>query len=317
MRHERQSSRYATNDDRKGYPMSVVTEAVGLRMTLGDICTRFGFELVPAFADGVTITSLSDDIESIKPGSLFTPLQDVDAETLHIAHVHGAYAALIPHASRDLAEQAGYPVIVADPTPQQIGELASTLAGDPSKPLAVFAVGGRDDDEVRASTIRLAAFLHMLGNPIGQINAAGSSSLERQLNLSYPLNIYDIQHIMAVCAEDGAAAIIIALEPGTLDDHALESTNVDVVGSTGVLTAQTQADTLRDWIERYGFTLKDGDHIIRQRDAETDSIAAEAVDRGAGTGEASRLSLAISMVMAAGVRKSNIRSALRVSHEMQ
>ena len=92
---------------------------------------------------------------------------------------------------------------------------------------------------------------------------------------------------------------------------------MDVVGSTGVLTAQTQADTLRDWIERYGFTLKDGDHIIRQRDAETDSIAAEAVDRGAGTGEASRLSLAISMVMAAGVRKSNIRSALRVSHEMQ
>ena len=74
MRHERQSSRYATNDDRKGYPMSVVTEAVGLRMTLGDICTRFGFELVPAFADGVTITSLSDDIESIKPGSLFLSL---------------------------------------------------------------------------------------------------------------------------------------------------------------------------------------------------------------------------------------------------
>ncbi|MEJ5921078.1 UDP-N-acetylmuramyl peptide synthase [Bifidobacterium thermophilum] len=297
--------------------MSVVTEAVGLRMTLGDICARYDFELIPGFAGGVTVTSISNDIDSIKPGSLFTPLQDVDAETLHVAHAHGAYAALIPHTSKDLAEQAGYPVIVAEPTPAQIGSLAATMAGDPSKPLAVFAVGGHDDDEVRACTIRLAAFLHMLGNPVGQINAAGSSSLERQLSLSYPLNIYDIQHIMSVCAEDGAAAIIIALEPGTLADHALEGAEVDVVGSHDTLTADTGHAMLDEWMERYGFSLKDGDRTIRQRDAETDGIAAEAVDGGPGTAEASRLSLAISMVMAAGVRKSNIRSALRVSHEMR
>mgnify|MGYP000438048201 CR=1 FL=1 len=36
-----------------------------------------------------------------------------------------------------------------------------------------------------------------------------------------------------------------------------------------------------------------------------------------GVGDASRLSLSIAMVMAAGVRKSNIRNALRVSSEMQ
>ena len=53
--------------NRKGRVMSVVTEAVGRRMTLGDICSRYGFELVPQFAGSVTITSISSDIDSIMP----------------------------------------------------------------------------------------------------------------------------------------------------------------------------------------------------------------------------------------------------------
>ena len=297
--------------------MSVVTEAVGRRMTLGDICSRYGFELVPQFAGSVTITSISSDIDSIMPGALFTPLQDVDAETLHIAHIRGAYAAIVPHTSEQVGRQAGYPVIIAQPTPEQIGALAASIAGEPSRALAVFAVGGQDGDEVQATAIRLATFLHMLGNPVGQVNAAGSSSLERQLNLSYPLDIYDIQHTMAVCAEDGASAIIIALEPGTLADHALEGTSVDVAGSCDALTPTLLKTTLADWTQRYGLSLEGNNQMIYQRDAETDEIAAEAVDGSAGVGDASRLSLSIAMVMAAGVRKSNIRNALRVSSEMQ
>lgn len=297
--------------------MSVVTEAVGRRMTLGDICSRYGFELVPQFAGGVTITSISSDLDAIMPGALFTPLQDVDAETLRIAHARGAYAAMVPHSSEPVARQAGYPVIIAQPTPEQVGALAATMAGEPSRALAVFVVGGHDGDEVQATAIRLASFLHMLGNPVGQVNAAGSSSLERQLNLSYPLDVYDIQHVMAVCAEDGASAIIIALDSGTLAEHALEGATVDVAGSCDALTPFALKATLAEWTQRYGFSLESNNQMIYQRDAETDDIAAEAMDGSAGVGDASRLSLSIAMVMAAGVRKSNIRNALRVSSEMQ
>lgn len=51
----------------------------------------------------------------------------------------------------------------------------------------------------------------MLGNPVGVISAGNSQSLERFLDLNYPLSILDVQRTMAVCAEDGAAAVILAL----------------------------------------------------------------------------------------------------------
>lgn len=70
----------------------------------------------------------------------------------------------------------------------------------------------------------------MLGNPVGVISAGNSQSLERFLDLNYPLSILDVQRTMAVCAEDGAAAVILALSEETLNDDALQSVNVDVLG---------------------------------------------------------------------------------------
>ena len=76
----------------------------------------------------------------------------------------------------------------------------------------------------------LADFLHMLGNPVGVISSGNSQSLERYLDLDYPLSILDVQRTMAVCAEDGAAAVILALSDETLKDDALQSVSVDVLG---------------------------------------------------------------------------------------
>ena len=110
----------------------------------------------------------------------------------------------------------------------------------------------------------------MLGNPVGVISAGNSQSLERFLDLNYPLSILDVQRTMAVCAEDGAAAVILALSEETLNDDALQSVNVDVLGCDDkglseaeivkaaqqrageiVSAAQTEARTVRQTVTDY------------------------------------------------------------------
>ena len=55
--------------------------------------------------------------------------------------------------------------------------------------------------------------------------------MTRTMNLNYPLGILDMQRALSVCAEDGVAAVIIAMDDRTLAEHALESVNVDVLGT--------------------------------------------------------------------------------------
>ena len=210
--------------------MSAVSESMNRRMTLGLLASRYGFDLDPTFATEVTITSIADDIDSVRPGSLFMPSAPVDEQQLRQAQALGAYGAVVPHALRGKTEGIQIPVIYAEPTAQQLGRLASELAGSPSDSLAVFAVAGNDAQAVDQGVRDLADFLHMLGNPVGVISSGNSQSLERYLDLNYPLSILDVQRTMAVCAEDGAAAVILALSEETLKDDALQSVSVDVLG---------------------------------------------------------------------------------------
>ena len=210
--------------------MSAVSESMNRRMTLGLLASRYGFDLDPTFATEVTITSIADDIDSVRPGSLFMPSAPVDEQQLRQAQALGAYGAVVPHALRGQTEGIQIPVIYAEPTSQQLGWLASELAGSPSDSLAVFAVAGNDAQAVDQGVRDLADFLHMLGNPVGVISSGNSQSLERYLDLNYPLSILDVQRTMAVCAEDGAAAVILALSEETLKDDALQSVSVDVLG---------------------------------------------------------------------------------------
>ena len=50
--------------------MSAVNESIMQRTTLGQLVEHYGWDLVPAFASGVTITSLANDVESVTPGAL-------------------------------------------------------------------------------------------------------------------------------------------------------------------------------------------------------------------------------------------------------
>ena len=68
---------------------------------------------------------------------------------------------------------------------------------------------------------------------------------------------------------------------------------------------------LNDVMARRGYTQT---HVARA-DAQSDLLAAQA-PFASDRDSIRELSLAIAMVMAAGIRRNNIRSALRVSHEL-
>ncbi|MCI1832272.1 MAG: UDP-N-acetylmuramyl peptide synthase [Bifidobacterium sp.] len=294
--------------------MSTLNESVARRVTLGYLASHYGFDLQPSFVSAVTITSLANDVDSVRPGSLYIPMGTVDEQRLAKAQENGAYAALVPTAFRSVVPHPDFPLLFADPTPQQLGRLASDVAGAPAAALAVFAIAGNDDGEIQLNVMRLADVLHMLGNPVGVISAEGSKSLERQLNLTYPLNMLDVQHTLAVCSEDGAAAVVIAMDGKTLKRDSLQEVSVDVLGTDENLMggqAQTMAQASRSY---YGFAMDKQEHVTTR--TEESNLLASQTSLVYDKASERHLSLSIAMVLAAGVRRSNIKGALRVSREL-
>ena len=204
---------------------------------------RYGFEVDPPFATNVTITSLSDAVDTVIPGSLFICTHEQEPDVLHAAQA-GAYAALLPRASKGQIANADIPLLYGDFDDRVLGDLASGLAGGPSNAMAVFAVTGADEQAVDAGVSQLSEFLHMLGNPVGVVKSSGSTN--------YPLGILDMQRALSVCAEDGVAAVIIAMDDRTLAEHALESVNVDVLGTEDV----NASASLNELKTRYAFVAE-------------------------------------------------------------
>ncbi|MFP1695942.1 UDP-N-acetylmuramyl peptide synthase [Gardnerella leopoldii] len=336
--------------------MNVVDEYSRVRVTLGFAAKNYGFEVVPAFASEVTVTSIAHDVRNVRPGGLFVPIGHIDRRQLEAARDAGAYAALVSPEFRGEAADLGLPLLVSSANPVALGKLACDINADPSSCLATFAIAGDDDDEIHANVLRLADFLHMLGNPVGVISDAGSTSLQRELSLQYPLNIADVQHALSVCAEDGAAAVVIALNSATLAKNALQSVSIDVLGveqtqnesnsgaesdsksnsesedeteskdavSNVKVSAKTSSSPLYPAYatgmsfyalrQRYGFSGREHAYCVT-RSAESDELA-ELADQIGGNDVQRHLSLSIAMVLAAGVRRGTIKSALRVSHEL-
>ena len=293
--------------------MSAVSEAGSQRMTLGALAQRYGFDPEPDTIANVTVTSLADDVESVKPGALFIARTPADIAALPRAAQAGAYAALLPHSARGRAgEYADLPLLFGSMDDHRLGELASVMAGAPSNALAVFAVAGDDDATVSRDVEALGDLLHMLGNPVAVISADGSRSMERPLDLTYPLGVLDVQRALAVCAEDGVAAAIVALDSRTIAESGLESVVMDVLGTED---SAGRRMTLDDLHQRYGFAV-DADMRLTVPTSESRQLSLEA-SMATGQGVSEPLALSIAMVLAAGVRRSNVRSALRVSKELR
>ena len=296
--------------------MSAVNESIMQRMTLGQLAEHYGWDLVPSFATSVTITSLANDVESVAPGALVIMGDDADVDKLHHARARGAYAALVSPAVREtLVEESDLPLLFANPTSQQRGQLASHMAGNPSSMLAVFAVCGSTARQNAAVVTQLTRFLHMLGNPVGMLSVAGSYSLERNLNLSYPLNMLDMQRSLAVCGEDGVAAVAVSLDDLTVASHGMQGVNVDVLGSMQPVPVNADQAFIERLQAEYGFKTENPIKVT-VRTLESDALARQASGALSQEDE-QRLSLAIAMVLAAGVHRTNIRSALRMAKEMK
>lgn len=295
--------------------MSVVSESISRRVTLGYIVSHYGFGLEPKFADGVTVTSIADSPDSVRPGALYVLKSDDDPSLLAVAAARGAYAVLVPPSLLSQAQSVGVPALLSTFDPETMGALASDIAGTPANTMAVFVVCGEDDEEIQADVVRLADFLHMLGNPVGIVSRSGSSSLERELDLDYPLGILDVQHTLAVCSEDGAAAMVISADNQTLRPDALEGVNVDVLGSIEGLNKTQSAHMLESVRSCYGFSIDERKRLVTCNE-ESSWLVGQSTVAG-GLQAQRRLSLSIAMALDAGVRRSNIRNALRVSKEMQ
>lgn len=135
--------------------MSAVSESIAQRVTLGMLVERYGFEVDPPFATNVTITSLSDAVDTVIPGSLFICTHEQEPDVLHAAQA-GAYAALLPRASKGQIANADIPLLYGDFDDRVLGDLASGLAGGPSNAMAVFAVTGADEQAVDAGVSQLS-----------------------------------------------------------------------------------------------------------------------------------------------------------------
>jgi hypothetical protein len=288
--------------------MSAVSESIAQRVTLGILAERYGFEIDPQFAANVTVTSISDTTDTVIPGSLFI----CDGRIADLAHAaqSGAYAALVPRKLKGQCPEVGIPLMYGEIDDHTLGSLANGLAGDPSNAMAVFALTGTDDGVIDADVAQLAEFLHMLGNPVAVISATGSTSMTRTLNLTYPLGILDMQRVLSVCAEDGVAAVVIAMNEATLRHHALEFVNVDVLGAEHA----DLGEDLRTVKSRYSF-VADQALAITTTTGESDAMAADAPAMF-DIMRLGHMSLAISMVLAAGVRRNNVINALRVANNL-
>ncbi len=292
--------------------MSAVSESITHRTTLGQLAERYGWALVPSFTSGVTVTSLVDNLDSITSGALAVLGDATNAETLYHARSRGAYAAIVsPAVYETLPNDVDLPLLVGEINARRLGQLACLMAGEPSTSLAVFAVCG---DQSAQAAEQLARCLHVLGNPMGLLSASGSYSLKRALNLDYPLNALDMQQCLAVCCEDGAAAVVIALDGQSVAPDGLQAVSVDVIGSLQSTTPRADQAYIERLQDEYGFVV-DGRMRLSVCTEESNMMASIAAQSLRSYDER-HLSLAIAMMLAAGVRRASIRNALLVADDL-
>lgn len=197
------------------------------RLTVSTLVHRFDVQAL-ADADEVTMTSIARQCGDVRPGSLFVPIESEQTlQACRAAIFNGAYAILLPagHVSKEIA-QIGVPVLTSTKIDTILGPIASYMAGDPSKAIAVFVVLGEQCEEI---AMRLGQLLHHLGNPIGFVGKDGSLSLGRRLETHGRLNAARLQFLQSVMVEDGVTALVIAASHGSLDPHALAGTQIDVL----------------------------------------------------------------------------------------
>jgi UDP-N-acetylmuramyl tripeptide synthase len=274
------------------------------RVTLDYLKKALSARLDEPFVGLVTLTSCATDLSSVSPGSLYVPgpgeRNDAD---LHAAIDKGAYAVALPEGldTQFSTKQLGIPVLFARSIDGKIGDVAAYMEANPSDSLAVFVAFGDNAESVAA---KLATLLHILGNPVGLISHDKSYSLNRGMNLDFPLDSVRLQHLQSVALEDGAAALVIAADSQTLGAHALVGTQIDV-------SAHSDEAQMHDSEQFFGARIDKTTHSVSPG-----MNAAELARVGSQiplTDSASAMSF--SMALAAGITVESIQQAVKVSEE--
>lgn len=264
--------------------MSFLAEATSVHYRVEDLVLQFGVKPFFPYGQDVTITFLTDDMDTVCPGALYLGRGDPSSRQedlyrqIRQAQDKGAYSILFPSvlsrlATKDeLAAVASVPILFGDLNQHDLGHLAFIMAGQPTDSLATFGLTG---PQATYATDYLAQLLHLLGNPIGVIDSRKSFSLERELDCSYPLGPIDTQMILSQMLEDGVNTVILTMDEKTFAPGALSQVSLDVCGRTQSVDLDQIPDTAR--VTRSGQT--DG---VRLSDESADDAASD----GEGSGKA-------------------------------
>ena len=190
-------------------------------------------------AAAVTVTGVSLDSRSVRPGDLYVA---VPGQATHGARFagqaigNGAVAVVTDAAGADLLPDAAVPVIVVPDPRAEMARLAADVYGRPGERLSMFGVTGTTGKT--STTFLLTAALTAAGHTVGTIGTIGFTLAGRQLasprtTVTTPESP-DLQALLGLIAEEGADAVAMEVSSHALALHRVDGLVFDVAAFTNL-----------------------------------------------------------------------------------
>ncbi len=200
-------------------------------------------ELLGDLSDGlpgdVAVTGITLDSRLVQPGDLYVALPGAKrhgAEFVGEAVAAGAVAVLTDRSGADRlsAPPAAVPVVVARDPRLGLGELAARVYGHPSRGRLMFGITGTNGKTT--TSLLLAAMLRSAGLRTGVVGTLGFQVDDEPLTgprttITTP-EAPDLQAVLAVLAERGAAAVVMEVSSHALALGRADAIDFDVVAFT-------------------------------------------------------------------------------------
>jgi UDP-N-acetylmuramoyl-L-alanyl-D-glutamate--2,6-diaminopimelate ligase len=194
--------------------------------------------LFPGAAD-VTVTGVSLDSRSVRPGDLYVGLAGQATHGARFAGQaigNGAVAVITDAAGAELVPDAGVPVVVVADPRLEMARLAVEVYGRPGERLTMFGVTGTTGKT--STTFLLAAGLAAAGRTVGTIGTIGFALAGRQLasprtTVTTPESP-DLQALLGLLAQDGADAVAMEVSSHALALHRVDGLVFDVAAFTNL-----------------------------------------------------------------------------------
>lgn len=192
-------------------------------------------------ASDIRISGLSLHSQSVKAGELFIALSGSKLDGrqyIEDAIQHGATAVISEGAESRLSYQAGVPIIELPDLKQQVGMIAATFYGHPSRDMIVIGITGTNGKTTTAHL--LAEALTLLEIPAASIGTLGLKFRDyiEDFGLTTPDPI-SLQRSFAWLKEQGAKAVVMEVS-----SHALDQARVNGIDFTGAIFTNLTQDHL-------------------------------------------------------------------------